>query len=52
LFLDEPTSHLDNRTAIAALEWIEHFRKNKIVIWASNLNREFEKYPNHLILSE
>lgn len=52
LFLDEPTSHLDNQTAALALDWIEQFRQHKIVIWASNLNREFERYPNHFILGE
>ena len=51
LLIDEPTGNLDEINAKLVSELIENQRKDKILIFASNLEREFENYSDRLILS-
>lgn len=51
LMLDEPTSNMDEKNAAFVLKLIEEYRQNRILILASNLEREY-KGMNILNLSE
>lgn len=51
LLLDEPTSNMDTRNADKMLGMIDEYRGERILILASNLDREFEQYENQLHLS-
>lgn len=42
LLLDEPTSNMDEKNAIFMLSLIEEYRQNRILIIASNLEREIK----------
>ncbi len=50
LLLDEPTSNLDPANAALVLSWLDTYQQNRMCILASNLEREYEHFPNQIRL--
>ncbi|MFK7969180.1 MAG: ATP-binding cassette domain-containing protein [Bacteroidia bacterium] len=52
ILLDEPTSNMDTRNADAILAMIDEYQGDRILILASNLEREYGSYTNTLVLAD
>ncbi|RMG27996.1 MAG: ATP-binding cassette domain-containing protein [Bacteroidetes bacterium] len=52
LLLDEPTSNMDSHNARLMLELIHTYSQNRILIMASNMEREFETFEDRIRLGE